>query len=377
MRDALWALATFAAALAAAAAVTPLVARLALALGVIDRPNERKVSLRSRMPLMGGLSVALGFWVGISVALQLTPSEFGVARGVDPLLVGGLMMLGLGALDDRWGLSAWPKLTVQLAAAAVAISNGTEIDHLTNPLTGEIQTFAPWLTWVATTVWIVVVTNSINLIDGLDGLCTGVSAIITLALTAVAYQAGHMAVVVAGLALAGALLGFLPWNFPPARIFVGDTGALFIGYSLAILSLEGYQRATVITFLMPLLALAVPLLDTTLSVLRRLRSGKGVMQADRLHMHHRLLHEYHGDHRPAVLSLYGLTACFCLIAISFTRLEGATSLVFLVVVVLLTIRILRNLGFASIAETGGPAGAGESDAPATAGETSREDGEKP
>lgn len=356
MRDALWALATFAAALAAAAMVTPLVSRLALALGVIDRPNERKVSLRDRMPLMGGLSVALGFWVGISIALQLTPSEFGLASGIDPLLVGGLMMLGLGALDDRFSLSAWPKLAVQVAAAAFAISHGSVIDHLTSPLTGEVVTFAPWLTWLATTIWIVVVTNSINLIDGLDGLCTGVSAIITLALTAVAYQAGHMAVAVAGLALAGALLGFLPWNFPPARIFVGDTGALFIGYSLSILALEGYQRATVITFLVPLLALAVPLLDTALSILRRLRSGKGVMQADRLHMHHRLLHEYHGDHRPAVLSLYGLTACFCLIAVSFTRLEGTTSLVFLLVVVLLTVRIMRNLGFASTAEPAAPAG---------------------
>jgi UDP-GlcNAc:undecaprenyl-phosphate GlcNAc-1-phosphate transferase len=100
----------------------------------------------------------------------------------------------------------------------------------------------------------------------------------------------------------------------------------------------------------PLLALAVPLLDTALSILRRLRAGQGVMQADRLHMHHRLLHEYHGDHRPAVLSLYGLTACFCLIAISFTRLEGVASMLFLAVVVLLTLRILRNLGFASLEE---------------------------
>jgi UDP-GlcNAc:undecaprenyl-phosphate GlcNAc-1-phosphate transferase len=354
MQDVFWAVGTLGAAVAAAAFATPLVSRLALALEVVDRPNERKVSARKRMPLMGGLAVALGFWVGISVALLLVPPDAGVAHAIEPLLVGGLLMLGLGALDDRWGLSAWPKLTVQLAAAAVAIAGGTQIDHLTNPLTGEVLSFEPWVAWLITTVWIVVVTNSINLIDGLDGLCTGVSAIITIALTAVAYQAGHPVVVVAGLALAGALLGFLPWNFPPARIFVGDTGALFIGYSLSILALEGYQRATVITFLVPLLALAVPLLDTALSILRRLRTGKGVMQADRMHMHHRLLQEHHGDHRPAVLSLYGLTACFCLIAISFTRLEGLASLVFLVVVVLLTLRILRNLGFASI-EAPGPA----------------------
>jgi UDP-GlcNAc:undecaprenyl-phosphate GlcNAc-1-phosphate transferase len=350
MDGALWAIATFVAALAVAAGATPVVSRVALALDVVDHPNERKVSRRDRMPLLGGLSVALGFLIGTAVALQLLPVDSGVAQALNPLILGGLIMLALGALDDRWGLSAWPKLAAQFVAAAIAISHGTVIDHLTDPLSGDVITFSPWLTWVATTAWIVIVTNSINLIDGLDGLCTGVSAIITATLAVVAYQAGHLGVVVAGLALSGALLGFLPWNFPPARIFVGDTGALFIGYCLSIMALEGYQRATVITFLVPLLALAVPLLDTTLSILRRLRSGKGVMQADRLHMHHRLLREYHGDHRPAVLSLYWLTACFCLIAVSFTRLQGITSLLFLLVVVLLTLRILRNLGFAAVEE---------------------------
>jgi UDP-GlcNAc:undecaprenyl-phosphate GlcNAc-1-phosphate transferase len=344
MDGVLWAIGTVGAAFGAAAAATPLVSRLALALNAVDRPNERKVSLRARMPLLGGLSVALGFFVGLAVALQLLPADSGVAESLDPLIFGGLLMVGLGALDDRWSVSPWTKLAVQLAAAGVAIAHGALIDHFTNPFTRDVVHFADWASWLATAAWIVIVTNSINLIDGLDGLCTGVSAIITITLTVVAFQAGHLGVVVAGLALAGGLLGFLPWNFPPARIFVGDTGALFIGYSLAILALEGYQRATVITFLVPLLALAVPLLDTGLSILRRIRSGKGVMEADRLHMHHRLLREYHGDHRPAVFSLYWLTACFCLIAVSFTRLEGATSLLFLVVVVLLTLRILRNLG---------------------------------
>jgi UDP-GlcNAc:undecaprenyl-phosphate GlcNAc-1-phosphate transferase len=352
MREGLWALATFVAALTVAGLATPLVSRMALALDVVDRPNERKVSHRSRMPLLGGLSVALGFFVGVAVALQLMPPTPGVSSSIETLLVGGLLVLALGAVDDRWGLGAWPKLTVQIAAAAVAIHHGTEIDHATNPFSGEVVQFPQWLTYLVTTAWIVIVTNSINLIDGLDGLCTGISAIIAITLTVVAFQAGHDPVVVAGLALSGALLGFLPFNFPPARIFVGDTGALFVGYCLAILALEGYQRATVITFLVPLLAFAVPLLDTSLSILRRIRARKGVMQADRMHMHHRLLREYHGDHRPAVLSLYGLTACFCLIAVSFTRLEGIASLVFLLVVALLTLRILRNLGFASIEEPG-------------------------
>jgi UDP-GlcNAc:undecaprenyl-phosphate GlcNAc-1-phosphate transferase len=352
MAEAFPVLATLLVAVAVAAAATPLVVRLALAWDVVDRPNERKVSARVRMPLMGGLAVALGFWAALAAAQALAPEGAASPHDLVPLLAGGALMLALGIVDDRFGLAAPAKLSVQLVAAAIAIAGGTQIDHVTNPLTGEVLTLAPAVAWLTTGVWIVIVTNAINLIDGLDGLCAGVAAIITLALSVVALQAGHTGVVLAGVALAGGLLGFLPWNFAPARIFVGDTGALFVGYSLAILALEGYQRATVITFLVPLLALAVPLLDTGLSILRRLRNGRGVMKPDRLHMHHRLLHEYHGDHRPAVLSLYGLTACFCLIAISFARLEGITSLLFLAVVVLLTLRILRNLGFTSVDDPG-------------------------
>jgi UDP-GlcNAc:undecaprenyl-phosphate GlcNAc-1-phosphate transferase len=160
-----------------------------------------------------------------------------------------------------------------------------------------------------------------------------------------------------GVPLVGAMLGFLPFNFPPARIFVGDTGALFIGYCLSLLALEGYQRVTVVTFLVPLLALAVPLLDTALSILRRLRRRANVMVADREHIHHRLLKDYHGSHRPAVLSLYFLTACFCLIAISFTRLHGYAVVVFLAVVLLLTYRILKNLGLLGLPPAALPADA--------------------
>jgi UDP-GlcNAc:undecaprenyl-phosphate GlcNAc-1-phosphate transferase len=345
-----WLPIAFAAAFGVAAAATPLVARLALALGAVDRPNERKVSRRSGMPLLGGLGVALGFFAGIGAVLAFTEPPDGLAGSVDGWVLGALLVLAVGVVDDRIGLSAWPKLAVQLAAAALAIANGSELDHLTSPLTGEVFHFPQWLTWVATTAWIVIVTNSINLIDGLDGLAAGVSAIIAATLAVVAGQTEHVAAVVAGAALVGGLLGFLPYNFAPARIFVGDTGALFVGYTLSILALEGYQRATLLTFVVPLLAFAVPLLDTGLSILRRLRRGRSPLVADRQHIHHRLLNEYKGSHRPAVLSLYGLTGCFCLIAVSFTRILGVASIAFLAIVVLLTLRILRNLGFATVDE---------------------------
>jgi UDP-GlcNAc:undecaprenyl-phosphate GlcNAc-1-phosphate transferase len=340
----LWLPLTLVAAIVAAALATPLASRLSHALGAIDRPNERKISARSNMPRWGGLAVALGTFVGLAVALLMLPADVALQADLEALLVGGLLVLAIGALDDRWSLSAWPKLAVEIAAAGVAYGAGLRIEHITDPITGSVWYFTPWLSWLITTVWIVVVTNSFNLIDGLDGLCTGVSAIIGAALTVLAWQGGQLPGLVIGVALVGGLLGFLPFNFPPARIFVGDTGALFVGYCLSLLALVSYQRVTVVTFLVPLLTLAVPLLDTSLSVLRRIRLRSNVMVADREHIHHRLLRDFHGSHRPAVLSLYFLTACFCVIAISFARLQGYIVIVFLLVVLALTWRILKNLG---------------------------------
>lgn len=339
----------FLTAVAVAALATPIVARLATALGAIDRPDARKVNRRPNIPLLGGLSVALGFFVGLAAAILLTHEEIGFHSHLEGLLLGGLLVLSLGALDDRWGLGAIPKLAVQILAAAIAIAFGFQIDHLTDPFSRQVWHFPTWLVWVLTTLWIAVVTNSINLMDGLDGLATGVAAIIAATLTLIAWQGNHVPGILVGVALVGALIGFLPYNFPPARIFVGDTGALFIGYSLALLALEGYQRVTLLTFIVPLLALAVPLIDTLLSILRRMRRRANVMQADRLHIHHRLL-ESAGSQRSAVLSIYFLTACFCIIAVSFTRLEGYAAILFLGAVGLLTLRLLRNLGFFEVGE---------------------------
>ncbi len=340
----IWAPIAFLLAVVFAATSTPLVSRLALAFGVIDRPSERKVNKRENIPLLGGVAVATGVLAGLAAVLLSHPDPGEVAPRIEGLLAGGLLVLALGIVDDRWGLGAWPKLVVQIGAAAIAIQSGYKIDHVSSPIDAAVLEFPIWLSWAVTTAWIVIVTNSVNLIDGLDGLCTGVSAIIAATLTVIAWQTGHPPGVALGLVLVGALLGFLPYNFPPARMFLGDTGALFIGYSLSLLALEGYGRVTLLTFLVPLLALAVPLLDTTLSIVRRLRHRTHIMQADKMHLHHRLLKEHEGSQRQAVLSIYFLTACFCLIAVSFTRLQGNAVIVFLAVIALLTYRIVRNLG---------------------------------
>jgi len=336
-------IAAFLLALLVAAVATPVVARLARLFGVVDHPNERKVSRREGIPLLGGIGVALGLFVGLATGVILGEgSEF---KGhLEAYLIGGVLILAVGVVDDRFSLNAWPKLVVQIAAAAVAIGLGFQIDHFTDPITRTVWYFPGWLVWLVSALWIVGVTNAMNLMDGLDGLCSGIGLIIAATLTMVCWQAGTPSGVLVGVALSGALLGFLPYNFPPARIFLGDTGALFIGFCLSLLALQGYKQVTLLTFLVPLLVLAVPILDTGMSVLRRLRQRTNIMAADRQHMHHRLL-ETEGNVRSAVLSIYFLTACFCIIAFSFMRLEGYLVLIFLAAVVLLTVRLLRNLGF--------------------------------
>ena len=346
-----------------AAVATPLVMRAARVIGAVDKPNERKVSRRDGMPLLGGLAVACGFFVAVSM-IVLFAERGELASHVEAYILGGIILLGIGVWDDRFSLNAFEKIGPQVVAALIAIALDFRIDHLTDPFSRAIWAFPDWLTWIVTLVWIVGVTNAFNLIDGLDGLATGVGAIICATLALIAFQANQMTAVLVGLALFGALLGFLPFNFSPARIFLGDTGSLFIGYTLALLSLESYAKATVLTFLVPLLVLAVPIIDTGMSIARRVRQKRPIFSADRLHMHHRLL-ESEGTHRRAVLSLYFLTACFCIIAISFTRLEGWAALVFLGLVVLLTLRLLRNLGFFELPDKPASAAPGEeADTPA-------------
>jgi UDP-GlcNAc:undecaprenyl-phosphate GlcNAc-1-phosphate transferase len=326
---------------------TPLVARAALALGVVDHPSERSVSRRTNMPLLGGLAVLAGVATGVCAAVWLTEELFYTQR-LGGLLLGGLLVIALGVMDDQRGLGAWPKFMVQVVAASIAIASGFRVDHLVDPITMTSLSFPPWIAWLGTMLWIVGITNAVNLIDGLDGLAAGVGAIIGGTLTVIAWQAGSPLGVCVGLALFGALLGFLPFNFAPARIFLGDTGALFIGFVLSLLALEGTRRLALLTFVVPLLALAVPIMDTAISIFRRMRQGTPLFRADRQHMHHRLL-AARGSARAAVLQFYFVTSCFCLIALSFTRIRGIVAALFLVVVCLLTLRLLRNLGVLTFA----------------------------
>jgi len=334
----------FLVAMAVAAASTPIASRLARFLDIMDRPNERKVSRRTDVPLLGGLAVGLGFFVACALVVLQTDRPDLYRGHLEGILIGGLVLMVVGAYDDRFTLTWKPKLAAQLIAAWVAIAYGFRIEHFTEPFELSRWDLHPAAMFVVTTVWIVAITNAMNLLDGLDGLATGVGAIVGATLTYICWEADQVFGLMVGTALVGALLGFLPFNFSPARIFLGDTGALLAGYSLSLLALESYAKATVLTFVVPLLALAVPLIDTALSVLRRALRHQPIFDPDKQHIHHRMLASS-GTHRDAVLSIYFLTACFCVIAVSFTRLDGYAAILFLSLVVVLTFRLLRNLGF--------------------------------
>lgn len=345
------ALTSFLVAAFVAALATPVAARLAHQLDIIDRPNERKVNRRDNIPLLGGLAVGMGFFVSCAI-LVIRAEEPSLFQGhIEGMLVGGAILMAVGAFDDRYTLSWKPKLLAQLLAAFAAIYYGFRIEHFTEPFELNRWDFHPAVMFVVTTVWIVAITNAMNLLDGLDGLATGVGAIVGATLTYICWESGQTFGALVGLALVGALLGFLPFNFSPAKIFLGDTGALLTGFTLSLLALEGYAKATVLTFVVPILALAVPIMDTGLSILRRALRGKPIFDPDKSHIHHRML-ESSGTHRDAVLSIYFLTGCFCVIAVSFTRLDGPAAILFLGLVVILTFRLLRNLGFLSADDPG-------------------------
>jgi UDP-GlcNAc:undecaprenyl-phosphate GlcNAc-1-phosphate transferase len=232
---------------------------------------------------------------------------------------------------------------VQLLAAFAAIGAGLTIDYVTDPISKESVALPEWLSIAITVFWILGITNAINLIDGLDGLAAGVAVIIGVTLSVICWQSGVSLGVLFGAVLVGSLLGFLPFNFAPARIFLGDTGSLLLGYSLALLALLGYRQVTLLTFVVPLLALAFPILDTLLSIFRRVRRGRNPFSADRQHMHHRLL-AFAGSHQGACLQVYWVTGAYCLLAVSFTKLEGVVAAACLLAVLLLSVRLLRNLG---------------------------------
>jgi UDP-GlcNAc:undecaprenyl-phosphate/decaprenyl-phosphate GlcNAc-1-phosphate transferase len=303
--------------------LTPVVRRLAPAIGATDQPDGRKIHAEAT-PRLGGVAVM----ASAVVALVLVPGAFEVFTGATPdlgdrrgwiaLAGGGALVFGVGLWDDIRRLPASAKLLVHIAAAGVVVSQGIVMHRFT--VMGTTVELG-WLSVPLTIVWLVGITNAFNLIDGLDGLATGLAIIASVTAVTLFIARGNAPGALPLVAMLGAAVGFLPYNFFPASIFLGDAGSLSFGFVLAVTSVTGWQKsATAIAIGAPLLVLALPILDTAASVARRLPDGGRVFVADRRHLHHRLL-AYGLSPRTAVLFLYAVALLGSLIALATSRLE--------------------------------------------------------
>lgn len=314
--------------------LTPLVKRFAFWVGATDQPNGRKVHTKI-MPRLGGLAIFLAF-VGafFVVSPVLNDYNYDAALG---LLLGGTVIVITGALDDRFQLRPRYKLLGQLVAAGIVVAFGMRIELSSLPFIGDMLANAEWISIPVTILWIVGVSNALNLIDGLDGLSAGVSGIATLTIFVLALIVPSVTVSLLSIILLGAIVGFLFYNFHPAKIFMGDSGSLFLGFALATLSILGFKQATVVSLLIPILILGVPLSDTALAILRRLVNKKPISAPDKNHLHHCLL-QLGFSHRVTVLIIYGIALIFSGSAIVCTILltKETTWAVFLIIGILLT-----------------------------------------
>ncbi|MGG1664618.1 glycosyltransferase family 4 protein [Brevibacillus sp. NRS-1366] len=310
---------------------TPYVKKLAEKVGAVDAPNQRKVHTRI-MPRMGGLAIYLGYLVAFFLFVPY--SSMSEMLGI---FLGSTIVMTVGMLDDKYQLSPKWKLLGQLAATAiVVIPFGLKIGVVNLPYMGSIDFSSGWLFWLAipiTMFWIVGVTNAVNLIDGLDGLSAGVSAIAAGTMAVVAMLMGDYKVATYCFVLLGAILGFLYFNFHPARLFMGDTGSLFLGFNLAALSIMGFKEALFVSFIIPIVVLGVPLWDTFFAIVRRIVNKKPISSPDKGHLHHCLLN-MGLSHRATVLTIYSISIFFGTMAILLTKTTKWTTIIVMVVLLI-------------------------------------------
>ena len=292
---------------------TPVVRTLAFRVGAVDVPRDGRRMHDHPIPRMGGLAIFFGF---ILSALIFVPLDTPL-RG---MLLGAVIIVILGIFDDIYALPALPKLLVQIAAASVAVLMGNRIEILSNP---NIFSSNPYwdlgiLSVPISVLWIVGITNAVNLIDGLDGLACGVSTISSMTMLVIALTVAESDVALLMAALAGGCIGFLPYNLNPAKIFMGDTGSTFLGFILATVSIEGlFKSYAIISFAVPFLMLGLPIFDTCFAILRRVSHGQSPMAPDRGHIHHRLI-DMGFNQKQAVAVLYIISAILGLCAVVLT-----------------------------------------------------------
>ncbi|KMY51861.1 glycosyltransferase family 4 protein [Peribacillus loiseleuriae] len=308
--------------------ITPLVKKFAFKIGATDKPNQRKVHQKI-MPRLGGLAIYISFLIGW---VFLRPTD----ELTIPLLIGSLIIIVTGIIDDMRELSAKVKLLGQIIAALIVVLGGAQVHFINLPFGGVIEFGI--LSIPLTIVWIVGITNAINLIDGLDGLAAGVSSIALITISGMAFLEGDVFVSSVAFILLGSTLGFLAYNFHPAKIFMGDTGALFLGFMIAVLSLLGFKNVTAISLIVPIIILGVPISDTFFAIIRRIKHKKPLSAPDKSHLHHCLL-EIGFSHKQTVLLIYAMAACCGLAAFIFSMATMWGAL-FMIAVLVLAIEII-------------------------------------
>lgn len=314
--------------------LTPPVKKLAYKIGAVDVPSDGRRMHHRPIPRMGGLAIFLGFVIAAVLSGKINEQRMWI-------LLGSVVIVILGIFDDRNALGAKFKFVIQIIAAAIPVLfGGLRIAVFTNPLifTDELYWNLGSLSVPITILWIVAIINAVNLIDGLDGLAVGISSIASMTMLAVALFIGEPEIAVILAALAGACIGFMPYNLNPATIFMGDTGSTFLGYMLATLSIQGlFKVYALISFAVPFLILGLPIFDTAFAILRRVLSGRSPFSADRGHVHHRLI-DMGFNQKQAVAILYVVSVVLGLIAVVLTT-SGEVRAMFIVAAVIIVLVI--------------------------------------
>lgn len=325
-------LTAFAVAFAITLLTTPMAKNLAYQVKAVDFPRSRGMNSEP-VPRMGGLAIVLGFMASI-ILMSFFIEDFHTARFLG-FIAGAIIIVVVGMLDDIYELSAKFKLAVQIVVAVIVVLTGTKLDFIMWPMWQYLKPFSS----IITVMWIVGLINAVNLIDGLDGLAAGVTAIAAICLTILCALSGNTLAVVICAAIAGSTLGFLPRNFAPAEVYMGDTGSTFLGYVLAVTSCIGvFKTYALLALVLSVLAMALPILDTLFAMIRRALNHKPIMAPDRGHLHHRLVDSGLSS-QQAVVVLYGLSSISCLIAVVIAindyRITLALLMVLLIIILMM------------------------------------------
>lgn len=324
-----------------AAAVTPAAIKIAPKIGAMDIPKDERRMHKKPMPRFGGIAIYLGIMAALAVfALK--------DKGITSVMTGCTLIYMLGLIDDLKDLKPLVKLCGQIVCATVVYIMGVRIEFITNYFGPGNMAFGDVACFIITVLWLIAITNAVNLIDGLDGLAAGIAAISALCIGYVAYIHGQYVPTLAMMAIAGAALGFLPYNFNPAKIFMGDSGSELLGFSIAAVSILGtVKSATIVVVIIPALVLGLPIFDTVMAIFRRLAKHQSIGTADKEHLHHRIMKAGFGQKR-AVMILYCISGIMGIVAVLYSRgltveYLGLTAVAIMLIYVLLSDTGNRNI----------------------------------